>query len=333
MNVKLIVPFFDQQRGNTITVKRINNGLSARGLQTEVINATAEVSAHVSLTADIYHGFHAYQFYNFMNKVNDSVQPYVLTMTGTDLNKDLFNEAKRAQVIETLQGAEAIHVFEEQGMKTVAREVPGVSGKLYVIPQSISPFPQTNSLHIKEKGTFLFILPAGLRKIKNIPNAIFTLEKLKEEYPHIRLWIVGPVIEADEGEYVKKLVRDRENWVDYIGQLPHEQMGALLKEADVVLNTSISEGQPSAILEAMALGIPPIVSSNHGNKSIVSHNETGFIYRNESEFIDSVQKLIDRPQLREQIGESARVYVNRHHALHNEIEALVKIYKHVLNRR
>ncbi|MGM8365726.1 glycosyltransferase [Virgibacillus sp. W0181] len=334
MKVKLVVPFFDQQRGNMVTGNRILGALRNYGIQTDIINATKDDEPFVNMdengAADLFHGFHAYQFYNFMKKVSYPIKPYLITMTGTDLNKDLFNEKKRDKVIETLKGAEAIHVFEEQGKSTVVREVPEVADKLFVIPQGVTAFPKIESPHMKENGTFLFILPAGLRKIKNITSAIFMLEILREKHHHIRLWLVGPIIEKDEGEVIKELVEKHSDWIKYVGQIPHKEMGALFRQGDVVLNTSISEGQPSAILEAMAEGTPTLVSDNNGNRSIIMNEENGFVYRDEEEFIMYAQRLVEDLALKKSIGERGKAYVNKHHSLDQEIQSFITIYKQIV---
>ena len=51
-----------------------------------------------------------------------------------------------------------------------------------------------------------------------------------------------------------------------------------LNNIDVYLQTSLWEGLPIAILEAMALQKPVIASNIIGNKDIVLHNKTGFLF-------------------------------------------------------
>ncbi|WP_281231276.1 glycosyltransferase [Flavobacterium gelatinilyticum] len=56
-----------------------------------------------------------------------------------------------------------------------------------------------------------------------------------------------------------------------------------LNRIDVYLQTSLWEGLPIAVLEAMALEKPVIASNVIGNKDIVLHNETGFLFDDISE--------------------------------------------------
>lgn len=330
MKVVLVTPNFHQPRGNTVTVQRIADGLRTFGISTEIVSVTEEGSLTVLPPADLIHGFHAYRFYKFMEKLKHKVSAYIITITGTDLNQDLFNEEKRLDVIRSLTGAAAIHVFDKKAKQLLEKEIPSVANKIHIIPQANSLFPKSRINFEKEAGTFLFILPAGIRKVKNIPFAIHALKKLYNQNGRIRLWIVGPVIEEDEGLVIKELIKENNTWTKYIGAVPHPMMGAVLQEADVVLNTSHSEGQSTAILEAMASGLPVLVSSNDGNRSIVTHQRTGFVYNEESDFLLYAEKLVNNGDVRKEIGHAALRYVSEHHDRQSEAIVLKNIYENVL---
>jgi glycosyltransferase involved in cell wall biosynthesis len=51
-----------------------------------------------------------------------------------------------------------------------------------------------------------------------------------------------------------------------------------MQEACCVLNSSISEGMPNAVMEAMTLGTPVVVRQNSGNCALVQHGITGTVY-------------------------------------------------------
>lgn len=330
MKVVLASPFYEQQRGNTVTVDRIASGLKERKIETDVISITENDQTDLLSFADLVHGFNAFRFYEFMQKLDFKIHPYVITLTGTDLNYDLFDQERRDQVIETLIDAKAVHVFEEKGKRMVAEEIPEIKNKLFVIQQGVGEFPDVASPFVKESSTFLFTLPAGIRKIKNITSAIKMLASIQKKYTHIRLWIAGPILETEEGKNVQQLVDENQHWVRYVGEIPHEQMGALYAESDVVLNTSYSEGQPSSLLEAMSLGVPTLVSNNNGNKSIVTHGETGFVYCDEQDFMKYARQLIEHPVAKLKMGRLGQAYVKEHHSIKHEVAMLLAIYTNVL---
>ncbi len=330
MKIVLASPNYPQLRGNTITVQRIADNLEKLGVETEIVSTTDENVIHSFPAADIVHGFHAYNFYKFLQKLEQQPAHYIVTITGTDLNQDLFNPEKRADVLASLNGAKAIHVFDEKARALLVKEVPGIADKIFIMPQgNQASLPEVSPFQ-KEPDSILFFLPAGIRKVKNIPAAISMLHDLRQDYPHLRLWLVGPVLEESEGQIVLELVEHHKEWIRYLGQVPHEDMGSVYRETDVVLNTSLSEGQPATILEAMGYALPVLASDIPGNSSIISDGETGFLYKTRNEFLDYAEKLMNNNKIRESIGQAAEAYVRQHHSSEREAETLLKVYQGIV---
>ncbi len=327
MKIVLATPNYHQQRGNTVTVRRISKALQKLNIETDIVSITEEKPPKDFPAADLIHGFHAYRFYQYYKQMDEKPETYVITVTGTDLSHYLYEESTRTDTIASLTGARAVHVFNEEAKITLLEEVPDIAGKVHVIPQGTDEFPVSGDNYEKEPGTTLFVLPAGIRKVKNVPAAINMMKKLYTEYPTTRLALVGPVLEEEEGNEVEQLVAKNNHWVSYPGQIDHEKMGSIYQAADVLLNTSIAEGQPSAILEAMAAGLPVLVSDNQGNRSIVIDGENGFVYHDENEFLAYAEKIMNNYNLRQSIGHAASRYISEHHSSQQEAKKLLGIYK------
>lgn len=330
MKIVLASPNYPQLRGNTITVQRIADNLTHLGVETEIVSTTEDSVTDSFPAADIVHGFHAYNFYKFLQKLDKKPAHYIVTITGTDLNQDLFNPDKRLDVLASLHGADAVHVFDKKAKTLLIKEIPDLADKIFVMAQGNHPSPVGVPLYTKEPDSFLFFLPAGIRKVKNIPAAILMLQELRLQYPQIRLWLVGPVLEEEEGEYVMKLVNQHKDWIRYLGQVPHADMGSVYRETDAVLNTSLSEGQPATILEAMGYAVPVLASDIPGNSGIISDGKTGLLYKTRNEFLDYAQKLVNNNKIRQSIGQSAEAYVKQHHSSAREADTLLKVYQQIL---
>lgn len=95
MKVLLASPNFHQARGNTVTVQRIADGLNKLGIETKIINITDDRELTCLPKADIVHGFNAYRFGEFIKGLGKRPERYVVTMTGTDLNIDLYDPVKK----------------------------------------------------------------------------------------------------------------------------------------------------------------------------------------------------------------------------------------------
>ena len=73
------------------------------------------------------------------------------------------------------------------------------------------------------------------------------LDRLAAAEPRLRLIYVGPVIDPEEGEALRRELASRP-WARHLGAVPHAQMASLLAQADVVVNCSRNEGTPVALI-------------------------------------------------------------------------------------
>ncbi|KUJ62547.1 glycosyl transferase family 1 [Flavobacteriaceae bacterium CRH] len=77
-----------------------------------------------------------------------------------------------------------------------------------------------------------------------------------------------------------------------------------LNTIDIYLQTSLWEGLPIAVLEAMVLQKPVIATNIIGNKDVVLHNKTGFLFDQIDE-LDSYFEVLKDPKTRSLFGENA----------------------------
>lgn len=82
----------------------------------------------------------------------------------------------------------------------------------------------------------------------------------------------------------------------------------LLGAMDVFLLTSDREGMSNATMEAMAVGLPCIVTDAGGNEELVIHGETGYVRPrgDKAGLVESLYRLLDDPDLRQRFGVSGR---------------------------
>lgn len=336
--VLMIGPFNKAQRGNSITAARLHRGLAERGYDIEWLSMDEEQWQYrlgLGLAESEYgllHGLHAWHLAQVLQAFPPAVQlPIILTTTGTDIHLDLYN-GRRAMVIGAMEAAAKIIVFHEDLQQLVTREHPRAADKLVTIPQAVS-IPAVSPSHRQDWGfapeEVVFLLPSGLRPVKNISLAIDALTRLQPLYPCLRLVIVGANLDPDYGLPLLERIRTLP-WVSYLGEIPHEQMGTLLALGDVVLNTSHSEGQPQAVLEAMSLGLPCIMMAVPGNLNIIANGKEGFYVKDEQELCRAAQQLLEDQGLRGEMGIQAQTLVSSRYRLEQEIDAYDELYRHLL---
>lgn len=336
-------PYLSSPRGNSVTAKRIGQGLEELGHRISYVaySEHPEASTKKLLTA-MEQGqwilvLHAYRYGVYAEQAGlPAYSKTIVVMTGTDHNHDLFDPERKGIVTRQLEQAQAIVLFHSLGYEQVIEALPEVQGKVHVIPQGLilpekgleAPMNPSLERLLEDKAehdAFVFLLPAGVRHVKNVFGAVTMLAALAEELPRLRLWLVGPLLEPELQPDLARYAA-RYPWFKYIGELPFEQMDRLYREADVVINTSLSEGQASSLLEAMAYGKPLLVHDIPGNRATVGADERwGWLYRTPEDFAQKAKRIVEHPELGRELGQKAQGWVLQQHDPIREAQAYLSL--------
>jgi glycosyltransferase involved in cell wall biosynthesis len=112
---------------------------------------------------------------------------------------------------------------------------------------------------------------ARLQKHKNIHLIIEALAGLKSKYPEISFKVVG---DGPESANLKELIskNNLESSVELLGYKQRSEMPDIYRAANCFLLPSAWEGMSNGLLEAMASGLPVIVSDVGGARQLVKGN-------------------------------------------------------------
>jgi glycosyltransferase involved in cell wall biosynthesis len=134
-------------------------------------------------------------------------------------------------------------------------------------------------------------------------------------------------VEQDQtyAEELKKLARE-EAGIRVLPSLSAERMGAAYIDADVVLNTSYSEGSSPTILEAGILGRPVVASRVPGNTALIKHKETGLLFGDEEEMARCVVVLARNRSSAGALGVRLREDFKRRFKPDDELDLLLAAY-------
>lgn len=95
---------------------------------------------------------------------------------------------------------------------------------------------------------------------------------------------------------------------------------------DLVVLTSLNEGTPVSVMEAMAAGKPVLSSKVGGIAELFGARENGFFFETKDDFFQLADELIQNQLLRHTLGARARSYAQQRLSLEQQSSGLKSIY-------
>lgn len=122
--------------------------------------------------------------------------------------------------------------------------------------------------------------------------------------------------------------------VYFLGSTTGVKKGAILARTDVFVFPSLLEGFGMAVVEAMSLGIPCVVSNRASLPEIIQDGVCGFLADpdNPKDFAEKIKMILDNPELRARMSESARE-VAKKYSWRDTARGQLEILKNVLEKR
>ncbi|XP_051888067.1 glycosyltransferase 1 domain-containing protein 1 isoform X3 [Pristis pectinata] len=157
-------------------------------------------------------------------------------------------------------------------------------------------FLQNSGIQFKSIDPYIFLLVCGLRQVKDPLYLVDAFSAWHKVEPCVYLVIIGPEIDPVFAQQVKAKLKSAHG-VYLVSEKPQEELHAAMRDSFAVVNSSVSEGMSSTILE---------------------------------EFVELSKRLISDTGLKESIVTKAKEYVEKHHSKNSEKETYQKLTANLL---
>lgn len=146
--------------------------------------------------------------------------------------------------------------------------------------------------------TLHLVVTRNLEPLYDIATAIRCFALLQQDYPNSRLSIAGsgPALQELQ-QLVKEL--QLQHSVCFVGRLDRQQMVALYRHADIMLNPSTVDNMPNSILEALACGVAVVSTNVGGIPDMIDHGVHGLLVapRRPDLMAAACKKVLQQPAL------------------------------------
>ncbi len=256
----------------------------------DIILAEWTISGFVAIPAKVFHK-----------------KKLVVSLLGSDMMKAKSSSVYRLITKLTFKYADRITSVSRR-MVDEAKEIGASIEKMLFLPYgTLDEFLSIPRKPPKKPYTLLYI--GNLIPLKNVDVIIKALSLLPEYYI---LKIVG------DGPYRKQLEElvkslGIEGRVEFVGRVPHNLISRYLAKSHALILVSSSEGRPNVVLEALASGLPVIVSDIPGNRELVEDGKNGIIVPlNSPEHLSkSIQSLFEEQEKWQEFSRKGREFVIR----------------------
>jgi glycosyltransferase involved in cell wall biosynthesis len=197
-------------------------------------------------------------------------------------------------------------------------------------PNSATRLDIRREIGINEDSIVILFL-GRINRDKGVLDLAKSFTAIAAIIPNAILLLVGPDEEQifEDIQRICNVYRERIKRVDIT---PYPQR--YLLAADILCLPSYREGFPLVIIEAAATGIPAICSRIYGITDAVEDGKTGLLFTagDVDELTQALLKLIQNPQLRQQLGKAARARVIKLFPSHKIIEEMLALYDKLLSK-
>lgn len=196
----------------------------------------------------------------------------------------------------------------------------------------------------KNESSDLPVPKVGERYITSIgrpsyqKNPLFMVEVahgIHLKHPDIKFYLLGVGFYSPMLEDMKKLIHqyDMDDTFYLLPWLSHEETLKYVKGSLLYFMTSLYEGLPISVIEAMSLGKAIVASDVLGNKDCVKDGYNGYLLPlKEVVFVEKMNDLIENDEKRKEMEKNSRSYFESDFFIDNRIKALEEIYTEVYNR-
>ncbi|MBK0370730.1 glycosyltransferase family 4 protein [Flavobacterium agrisoli] len=167
---------------------------------------------------------------------------------------------------------------------------------------------------------------ANLRPQKNHLLLLKIAQQLQDSDPAWTFHLVGKDFQDDYSKTIKQEIQQRDLQQQVFLYDSCSDVSAVLKQAQIGVLTSSSEGLPVALLEYASVGLPVVVTLVGQVPEIVKQNGNGFVVASgdDAAFVQSLQKLIHDVRLREKFSANLQQRVQEQYSA----QTVIKKYLH-----
>lgn len=227
------------------------------------------------------------------------------------------------EVIENIsyRNADRIIITSSGGKDFIVKRFRISEKKMAVIPNWIDTDIFAPLAIGKDPKRIVFV--GRLEPVKNLQNLVSAMEGIDAD-----LAIIG---EGNDRATLEVLAKSKNVRVEFLGVVPQSELPHELSKSSIFVLPSLSEGNPKALLEAMACGLPSVGTNVFGIREVISSGENGILCGTDASSIkNAFQELLGNEMLRKKLGDQARNEIVEKYSMPHILQTELSVYNQML---
>jgi L-malate glycosyltransferase len=255
--------------------------------------------------------------------------PSIVSIRGNDIIRDVFHIERFPYLKWALENATQFTAVSREGLQR-ARILSASPNKGKVILNSIQPEDYSEGTQELDVPHPIVGSLAVFKNKKGIEALLCAFRMLSQQYPTAHLLLVGYVIPNEQNSFetlvTKYNLHDR---ITVTGRIPRQEALLYIRTMDIFAFTSLHDGCPNTVLEAMLAGVPIVATRAGAVPQLIEHGKHGLLVRpgSATELCEAMIKMLEDDTNKPEYGKQAQQRVLSEFAPHNELEAYWKIYQ------
>jgi len=261
--------------------------------------------------------------------------PSIVSIRGNDIIRDAFHSERFPSLKWALENATQFTAVSQEGLQR-ARILSACPNKGSVILNSIRPEDYSKGTQDLDVSHPVIGSLAVFKNKKGIEVLLCAFSMLLQQYPTAHLLLVGFVIPGEQNSFealVKKYnLNDR---ITVTGRIPIHDALRYIRTMDIFAFTSLHDGCPNTVLEAMLAGIPIVATRVGAVPELIENGKHGLLVQpgSATELCEAMLRMLDTNTDKQQYGKQAQERVLTEFAPQKELESYWKVYLESLSSR
>jgi len=184
------------------------------------------------------------------------------------------------------------------------------------------------------KGRAVVASTRALHAVHDVATALRALPAVLSQFQDVALVVIGDGPERRNLEELSKALGVSDH-VRFVGRVSEHEMVKWLQTVDIYISTSLSDaGLSASTAEAMACGLPVIVTDNADNRRWVMEGAGGFLVPNSTPeaLADRLLRLLKDEALRQRCGQFNRRVIEERNNYSKEMGRMEAFYEELARR-